>query len=397
MRLLTGQKILSGIIGVSFLLMLGFMITEPIRPIFIVEVGASPMQLGLIMALYPFISILIRIPVSALSVKIGRWRLILFSIIVSAFTAVAYGYVDNPLLFFPIVSIAALSWPIYSPIATLIVTNESSPRSRGVFMGVYYTSVGAALFVGPLLGSIFTRFIELRQLFLLSAAFPLFALIVFFFTIDLSDGNHRFERSNGERSTGLWDRLSRLFKVKNLIALCSARVAFATLLGVFNTMFPLYAKSELGLTPSLISLLFAFGGITNVLIRIPAGRLSDRIGRRKPFLLAHGSGIFVFLLFAFTKNLYSLALLMAVYGLGWGMRLAPSTALLSESVTSEDRSLAFAIFDTMWDVGFTIGAVIVGFTSVIFSLPRMMLICTPILIISLIIFLILSSEVDYHE
>jgi len=234
----------------------------------------------------------------------------------------------------------------------------------------------------------------LRRLFLVSTAFPILSLAVYLLTIKPleMEENQKIDEKEVEVGGGSWESLTRIFKIKNVIALCSARLAFSLSMGIFSTLFPVYAESTLGLTPSLISLLFSFRGITNVLVRMPAGRLSDKIGRRKPFLLAYGIIIVVFAFFFYTHNFASLAIAMALYGVGWGMRIAPSTALLSESVTSEDRPLAMATFMTMWDVGFTIGALLSGFTAAFISTPTMMLICAPIIFSALMVFILLSTE-----
>jgi len=282
-----------------------------------------------------------------------------------------------------------------SPIVIEIVSLKSTPANRGVTMGVYFTSIGAALFGGPLLSSLLTLKMELRQLFLISTTFPVLSLAAFFLLIKPweREENQRVDENEVERSSGSRGSLARIFKIKNVIALCSARVAFSLSMGIFSTIFPVYAKDILGLTPSLISLLFSFRGLTNVLIRMPAGRLSDKIGRRKPFLLAYVIIIIVFILLTYTENFTYLMIVMALYGVGWGMRVAPSTALLSESVASKDRTLALATFMTMFDVGSTMGALLAGFTATFLSPPTLMFLCVPIMFSALIIFLLISEEI----
>jgi MFS family permease len=262
-------------------------------------------------------------------------------------------------------------------------------------MGVYFTAIGAAMFCGPFLSSLLTLFMDLRRLFLVSTVFPLVALVFFFLAIQRQkiEEYSNVNESDLEMGGSVTESIIRIFQVKNVLGLCSARVAFALSMGVFSTVYPIYAEGGLGFTPSLISLLFTFRGITNVLIRLPAGRLSDRVGRRKPFSLAYSIVIVVFVLLALTENFTLLAVVMALYGVGWGMRIAPSTALLSESVTSEDRPLALAVFMTMFDVGSFIGALLAGFTTYFLYPTMLILSCVPILIAAVLIFLFLSTEI----
>jgi len=363
--------------------------------LYIVEVGATTVQLGLIMALPSMVSLLTRVPVSALSKRLGKWRLILFSLTLSVATTAVFAFIYDPLWFFPIVPLAALSWPMLDLIAVTIVSDQSTPTTRGATIGIYFTSLGAAMLVGPLFSSLLALFMGLRQLFLISTVFPILSLVVFLLWIKPREMEEsRTDNSaETEKGVGIWNSLTRVFKIRNVIALCCARATFALSMGVFSTIFPVYAQSELGFTPALISLLFSIRGFTNFLSRMPAARLSDKIGRRKPFVFAYGIIIIAFILLAYTENSIFLMMIMALYGVGWGMRVAPSTALLSESVKSEDRPVALATLMTMFDVGVTTGALLAGFTAAFLSPPTLMLICAPIMLSATMIFLLLSKEI----
>lgn len=394
MPLFGDTRLLYVIVLVSFLFILGYAVSEPIKPLYVVQVGASPLELGFIMALPSLVSILTRVPSSALSNKLGRWRLMLFSVALSVVSTFLYAFINKPVWFYPIVSLAAFSWSAFSPIAIVIVSAQSTPTTRGAIMGMYFTAIGAAMLCGPLLCSLLAIFMGLRQLFLFSVAFPLLALVVFLLKSKMEDldQNQAADETEAKVDEGSLSSIARIFRNRNVVGLCCARVAFSFSMGVFSTLFSVYAEGSLGFTPSLIALLFSFRGFTNVLVRMPAGRLSDRIGRMKPFSLAYGIVIVVFALLAFARNFTVLAIVMALYGVGWGMRVAPSTAMLSESVAPEDRPLALATFMTMFDVGATMGALTAGAAATMVSTPTLLLLCAPIMLPALALFLILSTE-----
>jgi len=85
---------------------------------------------------------------------------------------------------------------------------------------------------------------------------------------------------------------------------------------------------------------------------------------------------------------------MSLFGLSWGMRIAPSMALVSDSVLDVDRPLALVLFMTMFDIGAAMGALLAGFSSAILSQQTLLLICAPILLGSLLVFVFFSKEVD---
>jgi len=396
MRSFNDSKLLLSIIFVSFLLILNSSVTKDLRPLYFVEVGATYVQLGLLMALPSLVMLLIRVPASTLSYRLGRWWMMFFSIVLSIATTTLFAFVRDPIWFFPVVSIAALTWAIYSPIAVEYVSYKSTSATRGSTMGIYFTSIAAATFVGPLIASILMVFWDFRQLFLASALFPLVSMVIFLIIVKPSEvAEYELKNTNGEQSSlGISTSFLRIFKNCNFVSMCIARIAWSISMGVFSVVYPVYAGINLGLSPSLISLLFTFRGVTNMIIRMPAGKLSDKIGRKKPFILAYAVAIIVYALLAYFNSFTLLILVMAAYGLAWGMRIAPSMAFVSESVKDEDRPLALSIFLTMFDLGSMIGSLFVGLTGIYLSSQTLLLICSPLMALALIIFVLFSKEVD---
>jgi len=396
MKSVLESRMLLCVMGVSFLLLLASAITGPLRPLYFVEVGADPVQLGLLMALPSAVSILTRVPSGALSRRVGPRRLMLVGVVISVVTTGLFAFVRDSVWFYPLVAVSALSWSIFSPIAMLIVSDRTSPSTRGTVMGLYYTSLGAAMFVGPLITSFLALYLNLRQLFLVSGLIPVLGLALFLILGRPENGRSRPEAFHAEvgDEVDMRGSFARILKNKTFLGLSTARIAFAISMNIFSTLFPVYAEGPLGLTPSLISLLFSVRGITNLLIRMPAGRLSDHIGRRKPFMIGYSIIIVVFVALAKTDSFVLLALTMAVFGVGWGMRVAPSTALISESVSSEDRSLAIAAFMTMWDVGSTIGALIAGFTATLLDTSTLLLICAPVMFAAITFFVLMTRDYE---
>ena len=398
MQLFAGSRTILVIGVVTFLTLLGTAISEPIRPLFIVNVGSTTLELGLIMALSSLVSLVTRIPASALADRLGRWRLMMFSLLISVATSALFAFVYDPILFYPLMSAAALSWSIFSPISVVVVSDRSTASTRGAVMGIYFSSIGAALLAGPLLCSVLTLFMGFRELFLFSAAFPILGTALFLLKADRSDVESRFIRD--DKGTASLDSplkgLVRILRVRNVAAMCYAQTAFALAFGVFSTVFAIYAEETLGFTPSMIALIFSFRALTNLLMRLPSGRISDKIGRRKPVIISHALIVAVFALLPFTQNLALLALLIVVYGIGWGMRVAPDAALVSESVSPSDRPLALATLMTMFDLGSTLGSLLVGVTATFLSIPNLFLLCTPILLSGSLVLFFLIHETLTH-
>jgi len=119
-------------------------------------------------------------------------------------------------------------------------------------------------------------------------------------------------------------------------ALSLAAVFAARMLGLFMILpvLPLLATELKYSTPFLIGLCIGIYGLTQALLQIPLGLLSDKIGR-KPIII---SGLVVFflgsVLAASTDNIYVIIAARAIQGSG---AIAATTMALAADLSREDQ------------------------------------------------------------
>ncbi|OTE98818.1 MFS transporter [Halorubrum sp. SD612] len=114
--------------------------------------------------------------------------------------------------------------------------------------------------------------------------------------------------------------------------------------------------------PLLIGIVLSLFGFLNSLSQPFTGRLSDRVGRRRPFVLA---GI---LLLGTASGLYTVATsypalvaLRAIQGLGAALIIPATVALVNEYAASDaDRGGNFGVYNTFRLIGFGFGPVLAG-------------------------------------
>ena len=114
--------------------------------------------------------------------------------------------------------------------------------------------------------------------------------------------------------------------------------------------------------PLLIGIVLSLFGFLNSLSQPFTGRISDRVGRRRPFVLA---GI---LLLGTASGLYTVATsypalvaLRAIQGLGAALIIPATVALVNEYAASDtDRGGNFGVYNTFRLIGFGFGPVLAG-------------------------------------
>jgi MFS family permease len=130
--------------------------------------------------------------------------------------------------------------------------------------------------------------------------------------------------------------------------------------GSLFAFFPLYA-SDLGISIAHTGLIFTCQAAANALFRIPIGHLSDRSGKRVPFILA-GNLLFALSIVAVgqARGLAPLYALFVAVGGSMAATFTAIGALLSESVPTRIRGLAMGGYNTCIYGGFTVSAATLG-------------------------------------
>jgi MFS transporter, DHA1 family, multidrug resistance protein len=132
---------------------------------------------------------------------------------------------------------------------------------------------------------------------------------------------------------------------------------------IFNTLVPLFANDEIGMSATTIGTMFAVGVAAEFLVLFPAGALADRYGR-KPVMLPSLAGLVVMIVLLGTAtSALMLTLLLALLAVGSGFAGVPPAAMLSDIVPSEQSGRGVGAFRFCGDIGFFLGPLIAGAAS----------------------------------
>ncbi len=127
-----------------------------------------------------------------------------------------------------------------------------------------------------------------------------------------------------------------------------------------GSFLPLLAED---LDPSgvLVGLVVSAWFLSRIFMEVPAGIISDRIGRRKLFIFGVGLSVLGSFLCAQARNVYMLILGRGVWGFGAALFFMNSTALVIDLFESRTRAKALGLFNGVESIGNVIGAPIGAF------------------------------------
>lgn len=137
-------------------------------------------------------------------------------------------------------------------------------------------------------------------------------------------------------------------------------VAFLFTLGNSSNQFLILRASSLGIEPLDVILAYLTCTIVYALSAYPAGRLSDRIGRRTLLVFGYLFYGIVYLGFSVARTEFQVWFLFGVYGLYSGLTEGVEKALVAELCPGESRATMLGIHATLVGIGLLPASLIGG-------------------------------------
>ena len=364
-------------------------------PIYLVGRGISLAQVGIIMAIPVMIGIFTGIMWSSFSDIIGRRRpfLIQSSILMALFTF-AVTLVSSFEEFLILGVFRALFTPIAEGLIVTSLFRVSDYRGRATAYSGFaiWGSVGWA--TATVLAGIAVWIFGMYEAAMYFASLLFFVAIIASLRVPEPRRIERFPKTPAHTSarpriiTSYFAPIRELVTNKKMVILLLASLPLFVAINAAERFFPIYLDSS-GASPILIGLVFAVPAVLEILVFLRVGKLSDRIGARKP-LLIFSAAIYslLFLLFALTSNPLLLFLMFSLLApLAWPPLITGSSTLVSEIVPPDKWVTGQTLLTIwMWSIGGIIGPLIGGFTSDAWGLPVMFAVASVLAAVSGIFF-----------
>lgn len=325
----------------------------PITPIFLTTVLGSSMALvGIIEGIAELISSLLKGYFGNLSDKIGKR---------SVFVTIGYG-------------LSAISKPlpgIFPDIATVFATRVTDRIGKGIrtaprdaLLGSYSNGNSGAVFgfhramdtlgaaIGPFLALVLLNFYEENYKLIFLIAFIPSAIAVLF-TLLVKDKNVSL---NKKIKLNYFEFLKSSPKSYRKILLLLAAFSLVNSSDVF-----LILKSrDISESSTLAIFGYIFYNIVYAISSYPMGSLSDKFGKKNVFTFGLILFSLVYFGFAFSKDIYLLWVLFALYGIYAASTEGISKAWISDIIPDENRGTAIGLATLIIGVCVMIGSFATG-------------------------------------
>lgn len=311
----------------------------PLVPIFLTSVLGAPVSIvGLIEGIAESIASILKVVFGWLSDKLRKRK---------PFIVAGYSLSTVSKIIFGL----AYSWPFVllarfidrfgkgtrTSARDALITESSEASVRGKTFGFHRALDTLGAVVGPLLALVAIKALDnnIRLIFFLSFI-PAFigVLLLFFFVKEKGR-----KQKNSSDFQFHWRDIDPSFKVFLLIS-------FIFALGNSSNAFLILRAQNLGLSVTMVILVYVHYNFVYAIFSIPAGIISDKIGPKKLLLAGFLLFALIYLFFGLiTKSLF-LWLLFPFYGIYMALTEGVSKAYISNLVPQEKIGTAFGIYQT---------------------------------------------------
>jgi MFS family permease len=315
----------------------------PLLPVFLTAVlGASPAILGVIEGIAESTASLLKLASGIVSDRVAdRKRLVLAGYGISSFARPFIAAATGPLAVLIIRFADRVGKGIRTSPRDALIADSVDPSIRGKAYGFHRSMDHAGAIVGPLAASALLAFVvsDMRTVFWL-AAIP-GVLAVFLIAFKVKEVSRRRGPINGT-FLGLFPR----GRLRGYII-----ILFIFTLGNSSDAFLLLQAGQLGVSPVMIPLLWAYFHVVKMFSTMPFGALSDKIGRRKIIIAGWVVYALTYVGFGYAKTGTEVWLLFTLYGLFYGLTEGTEKAFLVDISGSEERGSAFGWYNFAIGIG----------------------------------------------
>ncbi len=353
MEVIKLKTYLSLLFVVMSLVMPGFCIIIPVLPFFLENVGATPIQLGLLMAVYSFMQLLFAPVWGRMSDRYGRKPILLVGIMGLSLSFFLFAIAKTLSMLFIARIVGGMLSSATMPTAMAYVADVTTPEECGKGMGAIGAAVGLGFIFGPAIGGIFSKMNLHTPFFIAGFLSMITSLFVLFFLKESLSKEMRM--SIDKERDPVWQTLKG-----SIVFLYILQLFIWFSLSGLEATFAYYAAKRAGLHSTELGYIFMIMGLASAFIQGGLiGKLVRTFGEGKVIQGGIVVSAIGFALILLVKDFFTTALYLSIFGIGNGVIRPCLSSLITKHATSGQGS-ATGLLSSFDSLGRIVGPPIAG-------------------------------------
>lgn len=320
------KKALPILFAVMFLVMVGFGIIIPVLPFYAEEIGASPTELGFLMAVYSITQLLFAPMWGKISDRVGRKPVIMIGILGLSLSFFLMGISDSLWMLFLARIVGGFLSSANMPTVMAYAADITSAEDRGKGMGVVGAATGLGFVFGPAIGGIFSK-MSLSMPFYVAGVSSLVTFLIVWFVLKESLTEEQRKQMPEKEKTPFF----RAFTGPHMILFSLMLFVSLSLAGLEAT-FAYFAAQKAELNTVDLGYIFMIMGLASAFVQGGLiGKLTKRFGEGAVIQIGIVISALGFGLILLVNNFLTAAIYLTIFGIGNGVIRPSVSALLTKT------------------------------------------------------------------
>jgi MFS family permease len=405
MKLGDSARGLSTLYGTSLLVSFGLGMTLPTIPLIATHFGVSLFWGAQVVTAYSIGAFIGTPPAGIIVDKLGARVALLVGpmlIVTGALTVVMSPCFWLVLIAMMFAGMGNSTWMIGREIAGVGLVN---PAQRGRMMSGFMGTNSAGMALGPALGGVLADNFDFRAVFLgyMIAGVTVLALSLLA-PVKARDASTQSARAaNAGPKIPFWSP-RRISAIPNLVREIEPGLRATYLVLVFATftmmlyrmvlqsMLPFYVITYRGFSASELGFLMSVQGIFVIMMIVPAGLVTDKIGRKWATVPSTGIPAIAFLLMPFANSYLAIGGLLVLLGLASGLSLGSVATSTYDVIPTHARGRLQALRRTTAELGSITGPLVGGRIAAVSNPGVVFFAAAPVLVIAALLLAFVAKE-----
>jgi len=323
-----------------------FAAIAPLLPEYVDELGLTKAEAGVLSAAYAAGTLAASLPAGFVASRMGPKRTVIIGLLLLGCASVVFGFADEILLLDSARFVQGIAGALIWSGALTWLISAAPEENRGSIIGTALGTAVAGALLGPALGAIAG-----------SIGTEIVFSSVLLVMVILAIGAARLPETAAPEEQNLGEVMATLTSRPVVEAAIFVAVP-SVMFGAIEVLVPLRIDA-LGGSHGLIAAGFIAGAGLEAMLAPVAGKMSDRVGRRLPYVIGLSICAFAMVVIAVVPSLEEVLLGLIVTSLGAGLCFAPALTLISDvaEASSLHQGFAAGLSNMAWASGQVIGGI----------------------------------------
>ena len=317
-------------------------------PLFISKINPSGLPnaflSGLVIAIWGIVATIVQ-PFFGLWIdRRGRPKFLLFlGLLLTSFVILAYTFVRDLYSLFTVRIALGISEALTITAGVVVIAAISQRGERGESFGIFYTLTDVGFALSPILAGILLENFGFNEVFVSGAVLTFLSAILVFRLVPEVEAKTEREKIEISKEV-FYISLSLFFTVAALSSIVPLEEGFI---------------EYMDLTPLTFGITYSSYIFTRTFFNAPVGGLSDRVGRKKVFVIGTILIGLTTALIPFCKNFGQIFVLRSFQGVFVAFVYSPATALIADK-SEKSLGVGMSVTNSSLTLGLAAGPIIAG-------------------------------------